>query len=442
MTSTPRTVRPKSQSLYRRALDVLPGGASRNAVLRQPHPIYSATAAGCRVIDVDGFEYIDFSNNMTALIHGHSHPQVVADVTDQLAKGTAYNLATEVEIEFAEHMQQRNPSFESIRFVNSGTEAVMVAIKTARAHTGRSTIAKVEGAYHGTYDYAEVSQTSDPSNWGSPTAPESVPVVSGTPQGVLDDVVVIPFNSIESTLDILDRWQSKLACVLIDPMPHRAGLVPASDEYVSAIRNWTHDDGSLLVFDEVITFRSEYGGAQTWYESVPDLTALGKIIGGGFPIGAVTGRREVMDVFDPRTGKALFPHSGTFSGNPVSMRAGLTAMQLFTSDEVKRLNELAKSATTGIEKAIADLGTPACVSGRGSLFRVHLTDTQPADYRATYATSAGGTARDALLAHLLKSGHLLIDTVTAALSTPMGRGEIDSLVSSISVALKQSSQVK
>ena len=215
---------------------------------------------------------------------------IVEAVTEQLSKGTAFTLATEIEIEYAEYLCSRNSGFERIRFVNSGTEAVMGALKAARAATGRPKIAKIEGAYHGTYDFAEVSQTANPTNWGRKNRPESVPVAFGTPRSVLEDVVVLPFNDPERAVDLLDECRGEIACVILDPMPHRVGLSPASPDFVRALREWTASDGALLVFDEVITFRAEYGGFQERYDSVPDLTALGKVIGRGFPVCALAGR--------------------------------------------------------------------------------------------------------------------------------------------------------
>ena len=193
-----------SAGLYERAQKSLPGGVSRNTVLRKPHPLYADRASGCRVMDIDGVERIDFANNMASLIHGHAHPAVTAAVTEQLRKGTAFALATEVEVRYAEHLLSRSPAFQKLRFVNSGTEAVMGAVKASRAYTGRAKIAKIEGAYHGQYDYAEVSQTAKPTNWGTMDDPQSVPVAYGTPAAALADVIVIPYNDPETALAILD----------------------------------------------------------------------------------------------------------------------------------------------------------------------------------------------------------------------------------------------
>ncbi len=421
----------RSELLYERAKLVLPGGVSRNTVLRKPHPAYADTAEGFNVTDIEGVTRVDFANNMASLIHGHAHPAVVDAVTEQLAKGTAYTLATEVEVDFAEHLCGRNSAFDMVRFVNSGTEAVMGCIKAARAFTGRPMIAKVEGAYHGAYDYAEVSQTATPATWGDPEHPASVPVAHGTPARALADVVVLPFNDPKTAVEILDRHSDELACVLVDVMPHRVGLVPATGEFVEALREWADRHGALLVFDEVITFRSGFGGAQEWYGIAPDLTAMGKLIGGGFPIGALAGRREVMSVMNPLATDVRFPHSGTFSANPVTMRAGLTAMELFDRDAVEKVNRLATRARSGIEDAIAEAGVPVCVTGGGSMLRVHMKAKPPRDYREAYATARETEMLRIVLDHMFDEGFILINTCSVAMSTAMGERQVDDLVEAL-----------
>ena len=416
---------------------MLPGGVSRNTILRTPHPVYAESAEGCRVTDIEGVTRIDFANNMASLIHGHAHPGIVAAVIEQLAKGTAFTLGTEAEVEYAEHLCGRNISFEMVRFVNSGTEAVMGCLKAARAFTGKAKIAKVEGAYHGAYDYAEVSQTSTPATWGDPDQPLSVPVAHGTPAKALEDVVVLPFNDPSTAISILDRHTADLACVLVDPMPHRVGLVPATAEFVEALRDWTERHEVLLVFDEVITLRSGHGGAQEWYDLRPDLTAMGKMIGGGFPVGALAGRREVMNVMDPLADDVRFPHSGTFSANPVTMRAGLTAMELFDHARVEHVNRLGARARAGIEEAIATVGVPACVTGAGSMLRVHLKPMAPHDYRSSFSSAQETRALAVVLDHLFDEGFIMINTCSAAMSTAMGDGEVDALVGAVAGGLER-----
>ena len=427
----PIDTKSKSQALYEEAQRVLPGGISRNTIYRKPHPDYAEHGEGCRVTDVDGVTRIDFANNMASLIHGHAHPLMIDAVASQLEKGTAFTMATEAELRFAQHICSRNDGFDKIRFMNSGTEAVMAAIKTARAVTGRPKIAKSEGAYHGTYDYAEVSQKSTPENWGNASAPQSVPVVEGTPQSALDDVVIIPFNDIERTLDILDRHADQIACVLIDPLPHRVGLIPASQAFMAAIREWTTVNGALFVLDEVITFRLEFGGAQNWFDVQPDLTAMGKIIGGGFPAGALAGKDEYMSVMDPTRNHLPFPFSGTFSANPITMTAGRIAMELFDEQAVKKLNQLGDYARQKISQAIEAAGIEACVTGAGSMFRVHLRSTPPIEYRSTYQDAAEVARIGFLIDFLYEQGFLMINTCSAALSTVMSEVEIDQLAETL-----------
>ena len=421
----------RSAALYERALRVLPGGVSRNAALRDPHPLYADYGRGCHLTDIEGVTRIDFANNMASLIHGHADPDMIRVVTEQLGRGTAFNIGTEVEIRFAEHLRSRNPGFEKMRFVNSGTEALMVGVKAARAFTGRPMIAKAEGAYHGSYDYLEVSQVSTPSTWGSLDDPGRVPLVHGTPESAVGDVVVIPFNDIDRSIALLDRSAGRLACVVLDLMPHRIGLNPADPEYVRAIHDWTTRNGALLVLDEVITFRSSVGGLQEQYGLTPDLTALGKMIGGGFPVGAIAGRADVMDVLNPRSPGYVFPHSGTFSANPISICAGLSSMEKFDSAETDRLNALAQRAIAGIEGAIRDTGARASVTGTGSMFRVHMKATPPRDYREAHLSPAENTRLKVMLDHMFDEGCILINSCSAALSTPMTEAHIDTLVGAL-----------
>ncbi|MCU0235713.1 MAG: aspartate aminotransferase family protein [Acidobacteria bacterium] len=421
-------VEKNSEEIYRQACEVLTGGVSRNTVYRKPFPHYAAKASGCYISDVEGTERIDFANNMAALIHGHAHPAIIEAVSRQLQRGTAYTLASEIEVAFAQLLNKRAKSFERIRFVNSGTEAVMAMIKASRAFTGRAKIAKAEGAYHGTYDYAEVSQTANPTNWGDINKPNSVPLVYATPKGVLDDVLIFPYNDIERTIAILDTQADQIACVLIDPVPHRVGLLQGTCEFIEAIYNWTRKNGALLVFDEVVTLRVKYGGAQEKYSVSPDITALGKIIGGGFPVGAIAGRADIMKVLDPRESNLRFPHSGTFSANPITMTAGYVAMELFDKDAVLRLNALTDKAIRQIEEVIRLVDVPVSLTGAGSMFRFHLTPTPPSTYREAYQTKEANAIINELLDFLyFNEKMLMINTFACMFSTVMTQKEIDKL---------------
>jgi len=421
----------KSAQLFEKALKVLPGGVSRNTIFSLPHPNYVDKGEGCYVTDVEGVKRIDFANNMASLIHGHANPKITEAVTAQLQKGTAFTLATEAEIDFAELLCSRVAGFEKIRFVNSGTEAVMAMLKAARAFTGKAKIAKVEGAYHGAYDYAEVSQTSAPKNWGDADKPISNPVAVGTPQKALDDVIVIPYNDVETALHILNQHKDELACVLIDPISHRVGMVPATEEFVNAIYQWTRDNNALMVFDEVITFRTGFAGAQERYNVAPDMTAMGKMIGGGFPVGAFAGRDDVMKVLDPMEPKVLLPHSGTFSANPITMTAGRVAMEQFDQAAVERLNGLGDLARELIATAIKNVGIKACVTGVGSMLRVHLKEQPPVNYRDAYLDADESKLLKILLTHLFDNGLMMVNTCTAMLSTAMTEKEIQILADTL-----------
>ena len=417
-----------NQSIYQRAVKVIPGGVSRNTIFRYPHPFYVDKAKGSFITDIEGVKRIDFANNMASLIHGHANDKINNAVNEQLKKGTAYTMGSEIEVKYAELLNSRNPSFEKIRFVNSGTEAVMTMIKASRAYNGKFKIAKAEGTYHGTYDYAEISQTSNPTNWGNLDNPKSVPVVEGTPESVLNDVVVFPFNDLSRTIKILDQNADDISCVLIDLVPHRAGLFPAYDKYISEIYKWTRKNNALLLFDEVVTFRAYFSGAQEKYSVSPDLTALGKIIGGGFPIGAIAGKSEIMDVLNPRNKVLKHPHSGTFSANPISTIAGYTAMSMFDKSSVKKINSLADIAKKQIKEAINVADIPACVTGLGSMFRIHLQNSPPTNARETYQDNNTKEIINDLLDYLfLNENIIMINTCTCMLSTSLTQKEIDRL---------------
>jgi len=267
-----------------------------------------------------------------------------------------------------------------------------------------------------------------------------VPLAHGTPAGVSKDVLIYPYNDIERTLAILDRQADQIACVIIDPVPHRVGLVPGNDDFIQAIYEWTRRNGALMVFDEVITFRVNYGGAQQNYAVQPDLTALGKIIGGGFPVGAVAGRADVMKVFDPHEKNLLLPYSGTFSANPITMTAGYKAMEYFDKTAVKKLNALTQKAVSQIREAIRLADVPVSVTGAGSMFRMHLRPTPPSTYREAYQTKEVTDVVKELLDYMYyKENILMINTFSCMLSTVMTQKEIDSLTEGLHhafVALK------
>jgi glutamate-1-semialdehyde 2,1-aminomutase len=424
-----------SAALFQRANKALPGGNSRQTVYIGPYPIYFERGEGSRIVDVDGVERLDFINNYTSLVHGHRHPEIVAAVTDQLERGTCFPGPTESEIELAELISSRVPSCERVRFCNSGTEAMMMAIKASRAFTGRHKIAKCEGAYHGTYDYAEVSQASTANTWGDISEPTSTPLCRGTPPSVLEDVIIIPFNDLAHASAILERHADDLAAVVIDPLPNRCGLIPASQEFLAGLRQFASDHHIVLLFDEVISFRLGYHGAQGAFGITPDLTGMAKIIGGGFPVGAVGGRADIMGVFAPASPKV--PHAGTFNANPITMSAGLASMRMMTPNAYDRIGWLGDLLRKGIAKAFADLGVAGDVTGAGSLFRVHWRKAPVTDYRSYLPTTEEKARAQHLFRHLLNHGFLLSPECVGNISTVLTEADVDVLIASVREGLKE-----
>ena len=411
---------PESRRIFERARKVMPGGNTRTTVFIDQFPIYAARGEGCRVWDVDGNVYYDCINNFTAMIHGYGRPEVVAAVTNQMPLGSAFGVPTVSEIELAELLVERFPSVEQIRFANSGTEAVMMAIKAARAYTGQPRIVKIEGAYHGSYDFAEVSLDSSPANWGD--LPVSIAYAKGTPQGVLDDVLVVPFNNVELLQAVFAEHGESIAGVLIDPMPNRAGLIPARQDYLEAMAEIARAVGALVIFDEVISFRLGYSGAQGLWGIRPDLTALGKIIGG---------RAEVMAVFDPTRGKPALPHGGTFTANRITMRAGLAAMRALTPESFARLDRIGDRMRDGINALLQNHGLEGQCVGLGSLFKVHFTARPITDYRSIYPGPDERRKLDAFHKGLLGGGVLSASYGLFALSTPMTDEDVEKILGAI-----------
>jgi glutamate-1-semialdehyde 2,1-aminomutase len=425
--------RSHSRALFERARQVIPGGTSKANLHVRPHPFYLAEGHGCRVTDVDGVERIDAINNFTALIHGHAFPPLVEAVSRQLARGTAFSASTPEEVALAELLVERVPGLERIRFGNSGTEAVMMAIKAARAYTGRDRIAKFEGAYHGYYDDVQVSYSSGPDNWGPDDAPVSVPSSGGVPKHRVLETLVLPWNDADACERLITHHAAELAAVLVDPLANRMGFIPPAKGFLESLRQITRRHGILVIFDEIISFRVSYHGAQGRYGGEPDLTAFGKIIGGGFPVGATGGRAEVMEVFDPGTRGARIASGGTFSANPVSMTGGLATMRSMTPAEFDRLEMLGDRLRVRLGEVFRAAGVPGQITGAGSLFRLLFTDRPLRSYRDLDLAAEG--RMEQLFRALLDAGVLLHTTGLGCLSTPMGDREIEQIAAATEQAL-------
>ncbi|MGY4230348.1 glutamate-1-semialdehyde 2,1-aminomutase [Bradyrhizobium sp. USDA 4503] len=417
----------KSKDGFARARLVFPDGTSRVSIERNPVPLYIERGVGSHLIDIDGNRFLDLNANFTTLIHGHAFGPVVEVLTRQLQLGSCFANPTESEIALAELLCERIPRVERVRFVNTGTEAVLFAIKAARAFTARSKIAKLEGAYHGAYDWAEVSFAATPDNWGDPSGPRSTPFYRGMPASVLDEVVVMRFNDAEGARQLLSSHGRHLAAVIIDPMPSRAGLIPPTPEFIAAVQETARTHGVLVIADEVLNLRQSFEGASALYGLAPDLITMGKIIGGGLPIGAIGGRKEVMGVFDASSGRPLLPQGGTFSANPLSITAGLAAMRHLDHVALAHLDDLGTIVRGGIARAISQRGAPFCVTGAASLFRIHPKTQAPNDNREAYPSLEESKLMKQLVDFFAQNG-VILPGATASMSTSMNRGDAEFVV--------------
>jgi glutamate-1-semialdehyde 2,1-aminomutase len=395
----------------------------------KPYVVYAMDARGCRVTDVDGVERIDFINNFSSQIHGHAHPKLVRAMAEQATHITSAILPTESEISLAELLRDRVPAIDKVRFCNSGTEAAMLAVKVARAHTGRRKIMKMEGGYHGQYPELETSWMSQPDNWGSLAEPNSVPFGTGTPSALTENIVVAPINCTEVTQALIRKHANDLAAVIIDPFPAHMRFIRASAEYLAMLREETARLGIVLIFDEVFSFRLSYHGAQGHFGVTPDVVVLGKIIGGGLPVGAVGGASNVMSVFTTLRDNGLPKvfHGGTFTANPMSMAAGLASMELMTPEAYADLSAKGERLRTGLRAVAKRIGLPLIVNGGGSLTGIAVANQEFDSYRAMIA-ACGAKHRERMHTFhraMLNAGILVSPQGLFVGSTPMSNADID-----------------
>ncbi|MBI3946455.1 MAG: glutamate-1-semialdehyde 2,1-aminomutase [Armatimonadetes bacterium] len=372
----------RSRRLFERAQQVIPGGV--NSPVRAfrsvgGDPVFIERAEGARLVDVDGNSYVDYVCSWGPLIFGHAHPQIVAAASRAAAGGTSYGAPTAPEVEFAETVCAAVPSVEMVRLVNSGTEAVMSAVRLARAFTGRERIVKFEGGYHGHFDALLAKGGSGIATLGLPDTP-------GVPQGFAALTHTLPYNDADAVDALLGERGGEVACVIVEPVAGNMGVVPPQPGFLARLREATRRHGALLVFDEVITgFRVAYGGAQERFGVMPDLTTLGKIIGGGFPLAAYGGRRDIMAQMAP-SGPVY--QAGTLSGNPVAVAAGLEMMKMLQRPGVyAELEEKAAALQAGLERAAAQAGVPATVNRVGSMLTAFFSDRPVVDYASARAAS-------------------------------------------------------
>jgi glutamate-1-semialdehyde 2,1-aminomutase len=377
-----------ASELFERAKRVIPGGVSSpvrafGAVGGVPR--FFVSGSGSRLTDSEGKMYLDLVGSWGPLIAGHAHPEVVEAVTEAAARGTSFGAPTEGEVELAELIVSALPSVERVRFVSSGTEATLSAIRLARAATGRDKVLKFSGCYHGHVDALLVSAGSGPATLGLPDSP-------GVTEGIRGDTIVAAYNSAESVEEAFGRFGPDLAAVIVEPVAANMGVVPPAPGFLETLRDHCASAGSLLVFDEVVTgFRVGWSGAQGMFGIAPDLTTLGKVIGGGLPIGAYGGRSELMELVAP-AGPVY--QAGTLSGNPLSVAAGLATLRILQrSGSYERLEELGAVLAEGLNAVAKESGAPVTLQRVGSMLTVYFTEDPVSDFESARRSDTQAFAR-------------------------------------------------
>ncbi len=365
----------RSTVLYRSAQELIPGGVNspvRACLSVGTDPLFIERADGCRLFDADGNVYIDYIGSWGPMILGHRHPAVIAAISSVLAQGISYGAPTELEINLAELIVDAVPSVDMVRMVNSGTEATMSAIRLARGYTGRDKIIKFDGCYHGHADALLVEA-------GSGVATLQIPGSPGVPASFVEHTLSLPYNNVDTFRRVMAEKGDQIACIIVEPVAGNMGLVPPDDQFLETLRETTGKCGALLVFDEVMTgFRVAFGGAQARYGITPDLSCFGKIIGGGLPVGAYGGRREIMEYVAP---KGPVYQAGTLSGNPLAMAAGIaTLKQLKRPGFYERLEAQSERLISGLKSLAEKANIPVSCARVGSMLGLFFTDQPVKSY--------------------------------------------------------------
>ncbi|ADI73152.1 glutamate-1-semialdehyde-2,1-aminomutase [Methanohalobium evestigatum Z-7303] len=371
----------KSKQLYEQAKKIISGGVSSPVRAIQPYPFYTESAQGSRIKDVDGNEYIDFCMGYGPNLLGHAHPEIKQAIAEQLDNGWLYGTPLENEVKLAEKVTDAYPSMDMLRFVSSGSEATMSAIRTARGYTGKNKILKIEGGFHGTHDSVLVKAGSGATTLGKPNS-------KGVPEEVTKHTLQAPFNDIESMTELIEKNRDDMAAVIMEPVMGNIGPILPKENYLKEVRKVTEENDVVLIFDEVITgFRLAMGGAQEYYNVTPDMTTLGKIVGGGMPVGVFGGKREIMDMVAPN-GNVY--QAGTFSGNPATLSAGIATMDVLENENVHdTLNKKGDEIRSCLSDIISDAGLDYEVSGISSMFKVFFGKA-PTNYQETLKCDKSG----------------------------------------------------
>ena len=413
---------PKSMQVIDNACKYVPDGDMRISIWFEPYPTVMDRGDSCRLYDVDGNEYLDFSNNWTSMVLGNNHPKVVEAIIRQAPRGSAMAAPPEAAYEWAKLLCDRIPSVERVRFCTSGTEAVMFAIRAARAFTGKDKILKMEGNYHGSYDIMEMTV-----GWRK--------LPPGLPKSAELDVIVTPFNDKETAEKLIKENREELAAVIVEPVMGAAGMIPPEDDYLKFLQKVAAENDVLLIADEVISFRLAMGGAQQIFDFKPDLTTLGKAIGGGMPVGAFGGRKDVMAVYSPKH-KRPAHHAGTFVASPIAVAAAVAGLKELTAEAIDHINSLGWSMAENMQKVLDELKIKAQIKGYGSLQQIHFTP-EPIH---TASTAFFTINRDVLrLFHLslMNKGVFIPNRGFFSVSTPMTQAETGKAVDAVAECLTE-----
>ncbi len=413
---------PRSKKIIKNGENYVPGGDMRISVWFEPYPTVMSKGDGCRLYDVDGNDYLDFSNNWTSMILGNNHPKVVEAITRQAPLGSAMAAPSESVYDWAKILCERIPSVDKVRFCTSGTEGVMFAVRAARAYTGKDKILKMEGNYHGSYDIMEMQV-----GWRR--------LPRGIPKSVEKDVLVTPFNDKEAAERVIKENKDELAAVIVEGIMGAAGMILPENDYLKFLRQVTSDNGVLLILDEVISFRLSTGGAQQIFGVEPDLTALGKTIGGGLPVGAFGGRDDVMAVYSPKQ-KHPAHHAGTFVATPISVAAAIAGLKEMTPGAIKRINALGVSLKEGLRGVLDDLKIKVQLTGYGSLQQIHFTHEPVFTASTAFLTQDKDVLRLFHLA-MMNKGVFIPNRGFFAISTPMTEAEIHKAVNATDEVLSE-----
>ncbi|SDL02982.1 glutamate-1-semialdehyde 2,1-aminomutase [Lacicoccus qingdaonensis] len=424
----------KSKALYEKAVELMPGGVNSPARAFKSvgdHPLFIDRAKDARVYDVDGNEYIDYCLSFGPLILGHSDDKVVEEVAETAKKGTTFGAPTELENKMAELVIDRVPSVEMVRMVSSGTEATLAALRLARGYTGRNKILKFEGCYHGHSDSLLIKAGSGVATLGLPDSP-------GVPEGTAINTITVPYNDSESLKEAFDKYGEDIAAVIVEPVAGNMGVVPPVDNFLHEVREITENNDTLLIFDEVMTgFRVGYNCAQGHYGINPDLTCLGKVIGGGLPVGAYGGKKEIMEKVAP-VGDVY--QAGTLSGNPLAMAGGYHTLNQLTEESYDYFNELADLLEDGLKEIFGKHNRPITINRAGSMIGFFLTDSPVTDFDS--ANESDLVLFKELYQELLKEGIYLPPSQFEGmfLSTKHTKEDINATISAFDSALERLSK--